>query len=300
VLSVQAEEGMERGDCQFTVVPPRQYDEAQFMHQLMVAGDQQDPAGAGRGAAAAGGERKRRFTEEQVRSLETTFHARRAKLEPREKAELARELGLQPRQVAIWFQNKRARWRSKQLEHDYAALRAQFDAMHARVESLRQEKIALAAQVPVVCLIPDFSSIYTPTFDRWRSIDVGFQVDELRGRLNERQDQSGSCEVNDAEAAADDKRNNSTSSLVQDDGATPPPAAVDASEDSAATGEYYDHVAYEYDGLHDPFVCATPDLWDTWPLLEWNAVAWNLDRVLVVMSLYLVHVWWIHGDSLYS
>ena len=62
-------------------------------------------------------------------------------------------------------------------------------------------------------------------------------------------------------------------SLVQDDGATPPPAAVDASEDSAATGEYYDHVAYEYDGLHDPFVCATPDLWDTWPLLEWNAVA---------------------------
>ncbi|PWZ20639.1 Homeobox-leucine zipper protein HOX24 [Zea mays] len=235
---------MERGDCQFTVVPPRQYDEAQFMHQLMAAGDQQDPAGAGRGAAGGGGERKRRFTEEQVRSLETTFHARRAKLEPREKAELARELGLQPRQVAIWFQNKRARWRSKQLEHDYAALRAQFDAMHARVESLRQEKIALAAQ-----------------------------VDELRGRLNERQDQSGSCEVNDAEAAADDKRNNSTSSLVQDDGATPPPAAVDASEDSAATGEYYDHVAYEYDGLHDPFVCATPDLWDTWPLLEWNAVA---------------------------
>lgn len=96
-----------------------------------------------------------------------------------------------------------------------------------------------------------------------------FQVDELRGRLNlsERQDQSGSCEVNDAEAA-DDKRNSRTSSLVQDDGATPP-AAVDASEDSAAT-EYYDHVAYE--GLHDPF-CATPDLWDTWPLLEWNVVA---------------------------
>jgi len=139
-------------DCQFMVVPPRhQYDEAaQLMHQLMVAaaGDQQDPyAGAGRGSGGGGGERKRRFTEEQVRSLETTFHARRAKLEPREKAELARELGLQPRQVAIWFQNKRARWRSKQLEHDYALLRAKFDDLHAGVESLKQDKLALTTQV---------------------------------------------------------------------------------------------------------------------------------------------------------
>jgi len=145
---------MDRGDCQFMVVPPRhQYDEAaQLMHQLMVvaAGDQQDPnagAGAGRGPGGGGGERKRRFTEEQVRSLETTFHARRAKLEPREKAELARELGLQPRQVAIWFQNKRARWRSKQLEHDYALLRAKFDDLHAGVESLKQDKLALTTQV---------------------------------------------------------------------------------------------------------------------------------------------------------
>jgi hypothetical protein len=110
-------------------------------------------AGGGGGAAAAvgRGERKRRFTDEQIRSLESMFHAHQAKLEPREKAELARELGLQPRQVAIWFQNKRARWRSKQLEHDYAALRAKFDALQARVESLKQEKLALTTQVRYIC-----------------------------------------------------------------------------------------------------------------------------------------------------
>jgi homeobox-leucine zipper protein len=103
--------------------------------------------GGGGGTAAGRGERKRRFTGEQIWSLESTFHAHHAKLEPREKAELARELGLQPRQVAIWFQNKRARWRSKQLEHDYAALKSNYDALHDRVESLNQEKLALVAQV---------------------------------------------------------------------------------------------------------------------------------------------------------
>jgi len=163
---------MER-ECQLVVAPPRprhgQYEEGPFAHQVMVAGDI-DPAGAGRGGG--GGERKRRFTEEQVRSLETTFHARRAKLEPREKAELARELGLQPRQVAIWFQNKRARWRSKQLEHDYAALRAQYDALHARVESLRQEKLALAAQVRTVPFHPSIDRFLIPSTiaDHVRSI----------------------------------------------------------------------------------------------------------------------------------
>ncbi|KAL6633876.1 hypothetical protein ACP70R_026547 [Stipagrostis hirtigluma subsp. patula] len=236
---------MER-DRRFLVAPPpplppqqQQYDEGQFLQRLMMAGDHDPAASAGRGG---GGDRKRRFTEEQVRSLETTFHARRAKLEPREKAELARELGLQPRQVAIWFQNKRARWRSKQLEHDYAELRSQYDALRGRVESLKQEKLALAAQ-----------------------------LEELRGRLNvnERQDQSSSsCDVTGG-AEVDDKRN-SVSCPTEDDGAVA--AAVDASECSAAAGHYDDDQAV-YGGLPDPF-CATPELWDTWPaLLEWNAVA---------------------------
>ncbi|KAK6155542.1 hypothetical protein DH2020_009790 [Rehmannia glutinosa] len=68
----------------------------------------------------------RRFSDEQIKSLESIFKLE-AKLEPRKKIQLARDLGLQPRQVAIWFQNKRARWKSKQIEQEYKALRANYD-----------------------------------------------------------------------------------------------------------------------------------------------------------------------------
>ncbi|KAG0486602.1 hypothetical protein HPP92_008697 [Vanilla planifolia] len=91
-------------------------------------------------------EKRKRFSEEQVKSLETMFEEQ-AKLEPKKKQQLARELGLQPRQVAIWFQNKRARWKSKQLERAYAALRADYDALRSSFDSLRLQRNLLATQV---------------------------------------------------------------------------------------------------------------------------------------------------------
>ncbi|WMV20798.1 hypothetical protein MTR67_014183 [Solanum verrucosum] len=69
------------------------------------------------------------------------------KIEPREKLKLARELGLQPRQVAIWFQNKRARWKSKQLEHEYRILQSNFDNLNMQFESLKTEKERLLKQL---------------------------------------------------------------------------------------------------------------------------------------------------------
>lgn len=88
----------------------------------------------------------RRFSDEQIKSLETMFETE-SKLEPRKKLQLARELGLQPRQVAIWFQNKRARWKSKQLERDYSILKSNYDNLASQYEALKKEKQSLLIQV---------------------------------------------------------------------------------------------------------------------------------------------------------
>ncbi|KAK4785310.1 hypothetical protein SAY86_001999 [Trapa natans] len=83
------------------------------------------------------GEKKRRLNMEQVKTLEKNFEMGN-RLEPERKMQLARALGLQPRQIAIWFQNRRARWKTKQLEKDYDLLKRQF-------ESIKSDNIALQA-----------------------------------------------------------------------------------------------------------------------------------------------------------
>jgi len=91
-------------------------------------------------------EKKRRLTPEQVHLLERSFEEEN-KLEPERKTELARKLGLQPRQVAVWFQNRRARWKTKQLERDFDRLKASFDALRADHDLLLQDNHRLRSQV---------------------------------------------------------------------------------------------------------------------------------------------------------
>lgn len=94
----------------------------------------------------AGGEKKRRLNVEQVRTLEKNFELAN-KLEPERKIQLARALGLQPRQVAIWFQNRRARWKTKQLEKDYDVLKRQFDAVKAENDALLSHNKKLQSEI---------------------------------------------------------------------------------------------------------------------------------------------------------
>lgn len=112
----------------------------------------------------AGEKKIRRLNIEQVKALEKNFELGN-KLDPQRKVQLARALGLQPRQIAIWFQNRRARWKTKQLEKDFHLLKRQFDSvkadndallaqnkkLHAQVLALKQGTINLNKEIEVSC-----------------------------------------------------------------------------------------------------------------------------------------------------
>ncbi|XP_051116897.1 homeobox-leucine zipper protein HAT5-like [Andrographis paniculata] len=91
-------------------------------------------------------EKKRLLSVDQIQFLERNFAAEN-KLEPERKIQIAKELGLQPRQIAVWFQNRRARWKSRQLETDYEALHASYKNMKADYDNLLAENEKLKAEV---------------------------------------------------------------------------------------------------------------------------------------------------------
>ncbi|KAL8242259.1 hypothetical protein R6Q59_012561 [Mikania micrantha] len=93
-----------------------------------------------------GGQKKRRLSLDQVKALEKYFESEN-KLDPERKMKLAQELGLQPRQVAVWFQNRRARWKTKQLERDYGVLKASFDSLKHNYDSLKHDNDSLIKQI---------------------------------------------------------------------------------------------------------------------------------------------------------
>ncbi|KAI4317298.1 hypothetical protein L6164_025179 [Bauhinia variegata] len=93
-----------------------------------------------------GSEKKRRLSVDQVKALEKNFEVEN-KLEPERKVKLAQELGLQPRQVAVWFQNRRARWKTKQLERDYGVLKANHEALKLNFDSLQRDNEALRKEI---------------------------------------------------------------------------------------------------------------------------------------------------------
>ncbi|KAG6396540.1 hypothetical protein SASPL_142691 [Salvia splendens] len=94
-------------------------------------------------------EKKRRLTAEQVQFLEKSF-AVENKLEPDRKTELAKKIGLQPRQVAIWFQNRRARSKTKVLEREYGSLKSSYDKLKSDYDSLSSDNEKLRNEI---CLL---------------------------------------------------------------------------------------------------------------------------------------------------
>ncbi|XWS41616.1 hypothetical protein CRYUN_Cryun17cG0097600 [Craigia yunnanensis] len=91
-------------------------------------------------------EKKRRLSVDQVKALEKNFEVEN-KLEPERKVKLAQELGLQPRQVAVWFQNRRARWKTKQLERDYGLLKTSYETLKVNYDTLQNDNEALIKEI---------------------------------------------------------------------------------------------------------------------------------------------------------
>ncbi|KAM7276701.1 hypothetical protein ACFE04_018567 [Oxalis oulophora] len=91
-------------------------------------------------------EKKRRLGVDQVKALEKSFEVEN-KLEPERKVKLAQDLGLQPRQVAVWFQNRRARWKTKNLERDYGVLKANYDSLKVNYDALQRDNEQLLNEI---------------------------------------------------------------------------------------------------------------------------------------------------------
>ncbi|KAG6395556.1 hypothetical protein SASPL_141675 [Salvia splendens] len=89
---------------------------------------------------------KKRLNDEQVRVLEASFDADK-KLEPERKFQLARDLGVPPRQIAIWYQNKRARWKNQSLELDHGVTQVRLEAALSEKRELEKEVDMLRAEL---------------------------------------------------------------------------------------------------------------------------------------------------------
>ena len=85
---------------------------------------------------------KKRLNQEQVKLLEASFDSTK-KLDLEKKLQLSRELGVPPRQISIWYQNRRARWKNQSMENDY-------NALQLKLENALSEKMLLEKETKIL------------------------------------------------------------------------------------------------------------------------------------------------------
>ncbi|GMI63971.1 hypothetical protein like AT5G47370 [Hibiscus trionum] len=101
--------------------------------------------------------KKLRLSKDQSAILEETFKEHNT-LNPKQKLALAKQLGLRPRQVEVWFQNRRARTKLKQTEVDCEFLKRCCEKLTEENRRLQKEVVELRA----LKLSPQFYMQMTP------------------------------------------------------------------------------------------------------------------------------------------
>ncbi|GER31175.1 homeobox-leucine zipper family protein [Striga asiatica] len=96
------------------------------------------------GGDAAAGMKKLRLSREQAAVLESTFREHHT-LNPKQKMAIAKRLNLRPRQVEVWFQNRRARTKLKQTEVDCEYLKRWCENLTVENQRLQKEVSELKA-----------------------------------------------------------------------------------------------------------------------------------------------------------
>ncbi|XP_027342319.1 homeobox-leucine zipper protein HOX11-like [Abrus precatorius] len=121
------------------------------------------------GGVGGGNTRKKlRLSKEQSAFLEESFKEHNT-LNPKQKLALAKQLNLRPRQVEVWFQNRRARTKLKQTEVDCEYLKRCCETLteeNRRLHKELQELRALKTSNPFYMQLPATTLTMCPSCER--------------------------------------------------------------------------------------------------------------------------------------
>lgn len=112
--------------------------------------------------------KKLRLSKEQSAFLEESFKER-STLNPKQKLALAKQLNLRPRQVEVWFQNRRARTKLKQTEVDCEYLKKCCETLreeNRRLQKELHELRALKTSNPFYMQLPATTLTMCPSCER--------------------------------------------------------------------------------------------------------------------------------------
>ncbi|XP_016483921.1 homeobox-leucine zipper protein HAT14 [Nicotiana tabacum] len=112
--------------------------------------------------------KKLRLSKEQSAYLEESFKEHHT-LNPKQKLALAKQLNLRPRQVEVWFQNRRARTKLKQTEVDCEYLKRCCETLteeNRRLHKELQELRALKSSNPFYMQLPATTLTMCPSCER--------------------------------------------------------------------------------------------------------------------------------------